>query len=80
PHQYRATLGYLQLIGHKQLTLAERWACLQVWLRFILQVQKWGRILKNTLTGTAAAARVESPTCRGPVVDIPSVSPLMLHL
>lgn len=65
PHQYRATLGYLQLIPKIRMPLVERVRCLYVWLRFTLQARKWRSILHNTLTGKATSATIELPTQRG---------------
>ncbi len=65
PHQYRATLGYMQLVFACPLTLAERLSGLMTCLRFTLQFRKWSTILWNTLTGQATAAATALPTRRG---------------
>jgi hypothetical protein len=65
PHQYRATLGYLQLIMKIQMPPLERARCMLVWMRFTLQARKWQSILRNTLTGKATSATIELPTRRG---------------
>jgi glycosyltransferase involved in cell wall biosynthesis len=72
PHQYRATLGYLQLLGLSGLTLNQRIGCFWVWCQFVLQVGKWYAIVKNTVLGRATSARLQEGAFRG---DKLAVSP-----
>ncbi len=65
PHQYRATLGYLQLLASQRLSFAERLRLAGVWLQFTLQYRKWFSILRNTLSGRATAVTLDRPTERG---------------
>ncbi len=62
PHQYRSALGYLGVIRRVPMPLSQRIGCLNVWLRFTLQVSKWRSIFRNTVTGTATSAEITGPT------------------
>lgn len=68
PHQYRSALGYFQLLFAKRIPFAERLVCVCIWLRFTLQINKWFSILSGTISGTATAATIESPTRVGPKI------------
>lgn len=65
PHQYRATLGYLELIPKVGMPWFDRVLCLLIWMRFTFQVKKWGMIVRNTLSGNAALAEIEGKTKSG---------------
>ncbi|GAB5406568.1 MAG: hypothetical protein Aurels2KO_47990 [Aureliella sp.] len=65
PHQYRSALGYLQLVFTKPLTPGTRLSCFTVWLRFILQVQKWLTLFRQTFSGTATNVRISRATRLG---------------
>lgn len=65
PHQYRATLGYLQLLAARGLSGADRVRCFFVWMRFTLQLNKWKSILVNTFRGRSTWAEIEGATSRG---------------
>jgi hypothetical protein len=47
PFQLRCSLEYLKTIFRPPLTIGQRLACLAVWLRFVLQLSKWPRILRK---------------------------------
>lgn len=65
PHQYRATLGYLALLGKVKMSVVDRIKCFAVWIRFTLQLSKWAPILANTIAGRAARVEIAGETRRG---------------
>lgn len=71
PHQYRATLGYLTLVGTVPMSIADRIRCLVAWTRFTLQISKWTSILRNTIAGRATWAEIEGKTKAGELVHGP---------
>lgn len=75
PHQYRATLGYLQLLAVPGLTLASRLRALLVWLQFTLQFRKWVMILKHTFSGSATAATLTHNVKRTTLIVQPQARP-----
>ena len=53
PRHVRSTWGFLLLIPAAPISFAQRFRCLGVLTRYVLQVSKWKRIVVNTLRGTA---------------------------
>jgi glycosyltransferase involved in cell wall biosynthesis len=49
PRHLRSTLGYLKLLPAAPVGLLERVRCLGVLLRYVFQIGKWKRIVKNTM-------------------------------
>lgn len=55
PFRVQSTWGYLSLIPRAGLAPAEQARCLSVWARYVLQVSKWKRALREALSGVIGA-------------------------
>ncbi|HWB14666.1 MAG TPA: glycosyltransferase family 2 protein [Pirellulales bacterium] len=58
PRQVRSSWGYLSVVGSTPLALAERCLCMAMFGRYLLQVGKWGRALREAATGSATTVRL----------------------
>lgn len=65
PHQYRSTLGYLQLAFRPGLGIRTRLQCLGTWLRFTLQIKKLSSIVVQTFQGRATSIHLSHSTQTG---------------
>lgn len=65
PHQYRSTLGYLQLVFRSGVPFGARLHCLWIWLRFVLRFRKLGRIFLQTFQGRATSIGLDRSTQLG---------------
>ncbi|HET6884069.1 MAG TPA: hypothetical protein VFI31_28200, partial [Pirellulales bacterium] len=62
PRQIRSSWGYLAAIGQLPLTAAERLQCLAVFGRYLLQLGKWQRVLREAITGRGTTALLPERT------------------